>query len=62
MWDALLDIAERQGLTLSQLVSEVYRQRGDLSFTAAIRVRMVDFYRSALEQAEGRRSESDRRS
>ena len=52
MWDALSDIANRRGLTQQQLVNAIYGQRGEMSFTAAIRVYIVDFYRGMLERAE----------
>lgn len=47
MWDALQDIAQRQGVTVHDLVSSIDRRRMASSLTAAIRVHIVDFYRAA---------------
>ncbi|MBV9017760.1 MAG: ribbon-helix-helix domain-containing protein [Alphaproteobacteria bacterium] len=51
MWDALLEIARRQQTNVNQLVTEIDRQRYSSSLTAAIRVYIVDFYRSAAAHA-----------
>ena len=53
MWDALQDIAQRRQLTVHALVTEIDRDRTASSLTAAIRVYIVDFYRSAALQAGG---------
>jgi predicted DNA-binding ribbon-helix-helix protein len=47
MWQALRDIARDQGIGLNDLVTEIALRRGRLSLTAAIRVYIVDFYRTA---------------
>jgi predicted DNA-binding ribbon-helix-helix protein len=47
MWDALSDIARLRALQLNELVTEIDRQRSASSLTAAIRVYIVAFYRSA---------------
>ena len=47
MWDSLRDIARKRGVSLTDLVTEIDSQRDRLSLTAAIRVYIVDFYRSA---------------
>ena len=47
MWEALRDIAMRRKVTLHDLVTEIDRERTASSLTAAIRVYIVDFYRSA---------------
>jgi predicted DNA-binding ribbon-helix-helix protein len=52
MWEALLEIARQQETNVNQLVTEIDRQRNSSSLTAAIRVYIVDFYRSAASQAE----------
>ena len=52
MWEALIDIAERRGLTPQGLINEIHLQRGPLTFSAAIRLYLVDFYHNALVQAE----------
>jgi predicted DNA-binding ribbon-helix-helix protein len=51
MWDALLEIARRQQTNVNQLVTQIDRQRYSSSLTAAIRVYIVDFYRSAAAHA-----------
>ena len=51
MWDALLEIARHRETNVNQLVTEIDRQRNSSSLTAAIRVYIVDFYRSAAAQA-----------
>lgn len=51
MWDALLEIARLQQTNVNQLVTEIDRQRYSSSLTAAIRVYIVDFYRSAAAHA-----------
>jgi predicted DNA-binding ribbon-helix-helix protein len=47
MWEALRDIARRRDMPLNHLVTEIARRRTAPSLTAAIRVYIVDFYRSA---------------
>jgi predicted DNA-binding ribbon-helix-helix protein len=48
MWDSLHDIARRLGMGINDLVTEIDGRRDGLGLTAAIRVYIVDFYRSAL--------------
>jgi predicted DNA-binding ribbon-helix-helix protein len=48
MWDSLHDIARRLGVGVNDLVTEIDGRRDGLGLTAAIRVFIVDFYRSAL--------------
>ena len=59
LWDALQDIAQRRGMTVHQLATEIARQRTLSNLTAAIRVYIVEFYRTAANQAIGR-STADR--
>jgi predicted DNA-binding ribbon-helix-helix protein len=47
MWDALHEIAEREGRTLNELATEISRQRRESSLTAAIRVFIVLYWRGA---------------
>jgi predicted DNA-binding ribbon-helix-helix protein len=47
MWDALREIAHAREIGLNDLVTEIDRRRVASSLTAAIRVYIVDFYRSA---------------
>lgn len=51
MWDALTEIARHQRRTLRQIVTEIERDRTASSLTAAIRVYIVQFYRSAAVRA-----------
>ena len=51
MWDALHDIARRLRVTVHDLVTVIDRERSASSLTAAIRVYIVDFYRSAALDA-----------
>ena len=51
MWDALRDIAQRQHVTVHDLVTEIDRERTASSLTAGIRVFIVDFYRAAAVPA-----------
>jgi len=47
MWEALQDIARRQERTVHDVVTQIDRERSASSLTAAIRVYIVAFYRSA---------------
>jgi len=48
MWESLRDIAQRLGIGVNDLVTEIDGRRDGLGLTAAIRVYIVDFYRNAL--------------
>lgn len=50
-WDALADIAGREGLSLDHLCGLIDSQRGGLSRTAAIRIYIVGYF-NALRRAE----------
>src|SRR3981081_503637 len=54
MWEALQEIARQQETNINQLVTEIDRRRNSSSLTAAIRVYIVDFYRSAAAAQGGR--------
>ena len=47
MWQALREIAGWRGISLNALITEIAEARDASSLTAAIRVYIVDFYRSA---------------
>src|SRR5438270_748103 len=49
---ALGRVARQQETNINQLVTEIHRRRNSSSLTAAIRVYIVDFYRSAATQAQ----------
>jgi predicted DNA-binding ribbon-helix-helix protein len=55
MWEALQEIVRQQETNVNQLVTEIDRRRNSSSLTAAIRVYIVDFYRSAAA-AQGDRA------
>lgn len=44
MWEALHDIAGRDGRSIHQIVTDIDRDRTASSLTAAIRVYIVDYY------------------
>lgn len=46
MWDALDDIANRKGLSLRALLTEIEHTRTINNRSAAIRVYVVEFYRA----------------
>ena len=58
MWDALQEIVTLHGGTVNQLVSEIARRRGAASLTSAIRVYIVEFYRSAAHHSPSHRGGS----
>lgn len=53
MWEALREIIQVQGFTVNQLVTDINRRRSASSLTSAIRVYIVEFYRSAARDAVG---------
>jgi predicted DNA-binding ribbon-helix-helix protein len=55
MWEALQEIVRQQETNINQLVTEIDRRRNSSSLTAAIRVYIADFYRSAAA-AQGERA------
>jgi predicted DNA-binding ribbon-helix-helix protein len=46
-WDALADIARRSGRSVRTVIEEIDRERGSYSRAEAIRVSILQFYRSA---------------
>ena len=50
-WDALKDIAAEEGTSVSALVVEIDRQRGAMGLSAAIRIRILTYYKSRAETA-----------
>ena len=45
-WQALKQIAERDGRPLAALVVEIDRQRGDTNLSSALRLRVLAHYRA----------------
>ncbi|HKS89859.1 MAG TPA: ribbon-helix-helix domain-containing protein [Stellaceae bacterium] len=54
MWDALREIAAREGMSVHALVTRISRQALASGLTSAIRVYIVEYYRSWLERAAAR--------
>jgi predicted DNA-binding ribbon-helix-helix protein len=46
MWDALADIAGEQGETIHDLIAGINRDHNQANLSAAIRVYIVEYYRS----------------
>jgi predicted DNA-binding ribbon-helix-helix protein len=51
MWEALREVVALQGLSVNQLATQLDRRRSGSSLTSAIRVYVVEFYRSAAHDA-----------
>lgn len=52
MWDALNDVAEREGCSLNAVAGRIYnRKKSDDNFSSAIRVFLMLYYRDAATQA-----------
>jgi predicted DNA-binding ribbon-helix-helix protein len=56
MWDALQEVAEREGQSLHDLCTAVARRRGLHSMTAAIRVYLLNYFRDAATEAGHRKA------
>ena len=50
MWDALTEICRRESRTVHEICTLVSRHRRDLSLTAALRVFIVSYFRSAATE------------
>lgn len=51
MWDSLTEIAHRERVSMSEVVTGIARQRDPLlTFTAAVRVFLVDYFRAAATE------------
>lgn len=63
MWDALYEIAEREGLTIHELCTQIQSRRQESTLTAAIRVHILIYFREAASEqghelaGHGRRGE-----
>lgn len=53
LWESLREIADREGMTLNQLCSEIDGRRGPANLTAAIRVFIISYYRNAAMHSGG---------
>lgn len=52
-WQALLDIAVREGRTVSDVITEIDHRRGDASLAAAVRVFAIAYFRQLFLEKEG---------
>jgi len=53
LWDALADIADREGRTVNEICTEVDGRRRKSTLTGAIRVFIVTYFRALAQQSEG---------
>ena len=51
MWSSLREIAAREGMSVHGLVTRISRRNAATGLTSAIRVYIVEYYRSRFEQA-----------
>lgn len=57
MWAALRDVAKREGYTINGLASRIYRRKKvGQSFTSAVRVFLMVYYRNAAKAANRTKS------
>lgn len=47
VWDALADIARREGMTVEDLCAEVDRRRGQASLSSGLRVLALHYFKAA---------------
>src|ERR1043166_618006 len=52
MWDALRDIASREGRSVNEIIGDIHHERTASTLTAAIRTYVVQFYRDGLRREE----------
>lgn len=52
IWDAVDDVARRRCLSVTELVSEIDRQRGDAGLTAELRVYVLGYYRKVIDRLD----------
>jgi predicted DNA-binding ribbon-helix-helix protein len=55
MWEALHEIVEREGQSVSALVTRIDDERSSSSLTSAIRVHIVSYFRAAATEEGHRR-------
>lgn len=56
MWDALRDVARREGRTINDLVTSIDEGRVESSLTAAIRVYLLKYFLAAATDEGHRRA------
>lgn len=52
LWDALEEIARREGGSVNELCGRIDSRRGEMSLTGAVRAALVSYYRDMLEDVE----------
>lgn len=52
LWDALEEIARREGGSVNELCGRIDSRRGGMSLTGAVRAALVCYYRNMAETAE----------
>jgi len=52
LWDALEEIARREGGSVNELCGRIDSRRGEMSLTGAVRAALVSYYRDMLEDIE----------
>jgi hypothetical protein len=50
MWDGVTEICQREGRTIHEICSMVEKHRGDSSFTAQLRVFIMNYFRAAATE------------
>ena len=53
-WNALKEIARKRLMTLSELIGTIDSQRQQGNFSSAIRIFVLEYYRSQIPEVEGR--------
>ncbi|HSE77574.1 MAG TPA: ribbon-helix-helix domain-containing protein [Alphaproteobacteria bacterium] len=50
-WSALAEMADRKGTTAAMLCTEIARRRGNYGLSAAVRVEVLNFFRSTFHES-----------
>ena len=61
-WKGLKEIAARRLMTLSELIGTIDSQRQQGNFSSAIRIFVLEYYRSQIPEVEGREGLRERSS
>ena len=61
-WNALKEIARKRFMTLSELIGTIDSQRQQANFSSAIRIFVLEYYRSQIPEVEGREGLRERSS
>ena len=52
VWDALHDVARREGMPLNRLLTRIAGAQSESSFTASVRVFVLGYYRGLAERQQ----------